>query len=341
MRYLKQLEEAENALQLEKYETCIQLCGKIVENGLKDLYKLQVKWSKEMDIEFTLLEDYQASLGNQGQYSVENSTLFNVLKFYRISGMWNEVKKRVKSNLHFTEKIPWHELRFLRNDAVHIYTDFTREQAIEFIHHLKVFMYECELSEDPEKVKPHFLVNRTTCKQCDENLIESWNYCPNCGTQNQYDCWNCKKPLETNWLRCPFCEAQQSEDPSAMEALKLYRAYCEAIWADHVVNSDERELLRRKRIELGISEDTADSIEQKVVDPAILSFIDLIEAVLIDGVIDQYEHEFLMKKAQELRLEEKIAVKLISNMKPQETEVVDNWSNLFGLLTVKRSKFLN
>lgn len=316
MDYLLEYKKSEDAFMLGNYVSCIQLCGRLIEGGLKDLYSMQVEWYNSTGEKFELAEKFRENHSGFEKFSVGRSGMGRLCQFYRLSGMWDEVRKRVSSNLHFTDRIPWRELVRLRNEATHGGTNIGREHSVEFLHHLKVFLYECELVDDREKIRPDF-IRKSKCHSCDNALLKTWKFCPSCGTQHIIHCNNCGSRLQPNWKICPNCNDKSCNDQLTAETERLYRAYCEAIWADHIVTAEERDLLRRKRLELGLTEENAEEIEQSVINPAIVQFIGLIEAVLIDGVIDKNEKEFLRNKAEKMKIPEATALKLMDNLKSE------------------------
>lgn len=311
MDYLKTFNNAESKLQTEDYVGCIRDCGLIAELGLKELYERQKAWARRNRQSFTLLRDFRKNHQAFRDFKPETASLFQLLKFFRIMKIWEQIQVRVESNLHFTKRIPWHDLRYVRNKATHSYYTFTREQAVEFLHHIKIFLHECELAETKPSV---IFENRRNCLCCDLSLKQNWNFCPSCGAEQKCRCTNCKRELEIKWKVCPFCSQVKESDKMQEEAVRLFRAYCEAVWADDVVNAEEREMLRRKRLELGISEELAEEIEAEVVPHNVQIFSDLIQAVLIDGVIDDHEMEFLFTKAKNLEIPIPRAQRLVNAM---------------------------
>lgn len=314
MNYLSEFKKADEAFHLQNYDSCIRISGKLVETGLKDLYKRQEEWYNSKNQSFDLASSFSETHKGFENFSISRSGLSRLLQFYHLSGMWDEVRVRVNSNLHFTQRIPWRHLRCVRNDATHGSESLSREHAVEFLHHLKVFMYECELAEDLDEIKPDF-IQQSNCRSCDRSLSKDWKYCPNCGEHHVIKCMKCGARLEPNWKICPHCNDQSRSDQLTSETERLYRAYCEAIWADHVVNADERDLLRRKRLELGLTEDKAEEIEKTVINPLIVQFIGLVEAVLIDNVIDENELEFLRGKSEKMEIPWSTAERLIENLR--------------------------
>lgn len=316
MDYLLEYKRAEEAFMLDNYDTCVRLCGRLIERGLKDLYSAQCDWYEKDGLSFNLSESFRENHSGFEKFTVSRSGLGRLCQFYRLSGMWDEVRRRVTSNLHFTDRIPWRDLVRTRNIATHGNASIEREHAVEFLHHLKVFLYECELVEDREQIRPEF-IQRTSCHNCNNPLLKTWKFCPTCGTQHIINCKNCGSRMEPNWKICPNCNEQSCADQLTAETERLYKAYCEAIWADHIVNAEERDLLRRKRLELGLTEENAEEIEQSVINPAIVQFIGLIEAVLIDGVIDKNEKEFLMNRAKKMKVPESTALRLMDNLRSE------------------------
>lgn len=311
MDYLIRYQEAEEKLTRRDYAGCIALCGNIAENALKDIYRLQVRWEKKHGREFDPLTSFRESHISHADYEPVKSGLFLLLKFYAFGEIWRAVQARVESNLHFTKKIPWRELRISRNEAVHTFKVFTREQAVEFLHHLKLLLYECELAD----TRPGILLRKQEeCPNCSFEVSASWKFCPDCGSELKPECVNCYRPLEPSWITCPYCDTARSGKLLDINTHELYKAYCEAVWADGIMHFDERDLLARKRIELGISEDEADQIEMKVVPQELLRFSDMIEAVLIDGVITEIEREWLYNNATRLSIDLSKAKEMISHL---------------------------
>ena len=326
MNYLEAFQQAEGKLQVQNYRGCIRDCGTITEVGLKALYVKQVEWEENRPDGHDILANFHRSNPEFKDLDPVKCGLFQLLKFFSLAGVWERVQVRVSSNLHFTKKIPWHELRFTRNEATHSLEDFTREQAVEFLHHIKIFLHECELAE----TRPSVLVdNKVECFDCGFSLQTSWSYCPSCGSEQKTSCFNCNRVLDVTWQTCPYCETPRTVDLFIEETNRLYKAYCEAVWADDIVNADERELLRRKRLELGISEDAAARIEAEVADPNIIRFMDLIRAVLVDGIIDPIEMEFLNTNAKKLGIPMARAKKLIDSMNPKRR--IDPLRRLIGM----------
>lgn len=311
MDYLRAFRHAESKLQTSDYVGCIRDCGTIAELGLKELYVRQKDWEESEGRVFRVLEEFRETHTEFCEFDPEKSSLFPLLKFYSFTNLWERIQVRVESNLHFTRRIPWHDLRYVRNVATHSFRSFTREQAVEFLHHIKLFLHETELAATNPSV---LFENKTECHGCQMSLRSDWNYCPSCGIEQRVKCYNCSRSMEVTWKTCPHCEASRTVDLFVEETNRLYKAYCEAVWTDDVVNAEERELLRRKRLELGISEETAEQIEAEVIDKEVFQFIDLINAVLIDGVIDDIEMEFLMNKAEQLKIDTKRAKRLINSM---------------------------
>jgi len=298
MNYLTSFKNAQSKFQVEDYIDCIRDCATITELGLKELILQQEVWSVKTGVSYTVVKDYKSSNTLFENFDPAKSTLFDLLKFYKLCKFWDLIEKRVDSSLHFTKKIPWHDLRFVRNLSVHKFPNLSREQAAEFLYHLEIFLYETELAP----TSPDIYKKSNCCASCKTNLKSKWNFCPGCGTKHNNSCHNCKTPIETDWIACPYCQNLIEKQPEALGE-KLYSAYVEAVWTDGVLNSDEAELLNRKREELNISEECAKKIEDNIIPMHFKEFSRLIEAVLIDGELMDAEKSFLLKSASELEID--------------------------------------
>ena len=298
MNYLTSFKNAQSKFQVEDYIDCIRDCATITELGLKELIYQQEVWSVKTGVLYTVVKDYKSSNPLFENFDPAKSTLFDLLKFYKLCKFWDFIEKRVDSSLHFTKKIPWHDLRFVRNLSVHKFPKLSREQAAEFLYHLEIFLYETELAP----TSPDIYKKSNCCVSCKTNLKSKWNFCPGCGTKHNNSCHNCKTPIETDWIACPYCQHLIEKQPEALGE-KLYSAYVEAVWTDGVLNSEEAELLNRKREELNISEECAKKIEDKIIPMHFKEFSRLIEAVLIDGELIDEEKSFLLKSAFELEID--------------------------------------
>jgi len=317
MNYLKSFKDAQSKFHVEDYIDCIRDCATITELGLKELVLQQELWSKKKGVSFTFVEDYRSRNTLFEDFNPSKSTLFDLLKFYQLSKFWNFIEKRVHSSLHFTKKIPWHDLRYVRNLSVHRFPKFSREQAAEFLYHVEIFLYETELAQ----TNPEIYKKSNCCVSCKMNLKSKWNYCPGCGSRQINCCPKCQKTIESDWNACPWCKNSIEKQPEA-KGETLYKAYVEAVWADGVLNSDEVELLNRKRKELNISLECANKIDEEIIPASIKEFSRLIEAVLIDGEILEEENSFLLKSARELKIgvvhAEKIIQTYLDNVRPIE-----------------------
>lgn len=312
--YKKEYQKAKNVYIDKNYTNCVLQCGIISENAFKDLFQELESRDKYYQYLGNRLSEFIESFEKSIDFKLVNAGFFDVIKFFEHAQLWDTISRDVESNLHFTRKIPWHDLRQLRNKAAHPIRGYeiSREDAMEFMHYLKIFLIECELIPD-EKNGPFHPVSEN-CNNCNNSLKEEWRFCPNCGSQHVLKCTVCNKRLEADWRICPYCNNTELDNKTQIGPDLLYKVYCEAIWADHHVNADERLFLKRKRLELGLTERQAEKIEESVAPTEYLTFIELIEAVLLDGIIDDQEMEFLFVKAKRLNLDKQTAKDLINNM---------------------------
>lgn len=206
--------------------------------------------------------------------------------------------------------VNWEHVRILRNKVTHEGLQVTRTDALEMLFWSKVFLYESGLVQGRKDPIPEVL--DTECTKCHHTISLSWNFCPHCGDPTHNACPSCNRDVNHSQKVCPHCDYVIIKIEKNDKSKKQYKAYAEAVWADWVVTPLEREWLKQKRLELGLTMDEAEFIEMKVTPKNYYLFSEIIDATKVDGKIDKYEKEFLQKKAIQLEVPLEVANNLIN-----------------------------
>lgn len=112
--------------------------------------------------------------------------------------------------------------------------------------------------------------------------------------------------LKSSWTVCPHCSTPR-EGIKVPRPDVVYGYYCQAVWSDAYLNTDEIMFLRKKQRELGLKDEKAKEIENQYTPGKAIRFRDIVEGCLVDGKIDEPEKKYLRKKADELELSHEMA----------------------------------
>jgi len=323
--YFEDLRKIENLVKQKFYPSAMMRSVKLVELGLKDLYKnLEVyleqngksdSWEK-MHVDFVKLK--------KEQFEFKNASLGSLVIFARYTSFWEHIKEMCDSNLRFVKMVNWEHIRKLRNIIVHDNIEASRFDALEMLFWTKVFLYESGLIAGKKNPIPEIL--DTECAHCNTTMSLNWNFCPECGMSAKVVCPVCSQITHHNHKVCIHCDTIiiASDSKKWTAERKIYKSYAEAVWADWVVTPIEREWLQQKRLELGLTLDLAQEIELEVIPKNYFMFMEIIDATKVDGRIDRYEKEFLAKKAEKYLIPNAVAQQLIkaaSTNTPKKTSM--------------------
>lgn len=323
--YLGDLKKVESLVKQKYYPSAMMRSSKLVELGLKDLYRNLEKYLElndkldsweRMHVEFVKLR--------KEQFEFKKASLGSLLIFARFTSFWDYVREMCDSNLRFVKMVDWEQIRKIRNSITHDHSDPTRYDALEMLFWTKVFLYETGLIEGKKNPIPEIL--DTECSHCDTTMSLNWNFCPECGKSAKRNCPVCSQITHQNHKVCPHCDSEiiLSGNKIKSSERNIYKSYAEAVWADWVVTPLEREWLQQKRLELGLTLDIAQEIEMEVIPKNYFMFMEVIDATKVDGKIDRYEREFLLKKAEKYKIPLEVAESLIkgaSNNRSQKTSI--------------------
>jgi len=303
--YKNELEKIEALLVKKRYGTIIKEVGWLFEISLKDLYKQQINFFERNINNPILKQEYDKLLEKQSKlypnFNISREPFSSISWLFHQTNFNNLIELRINTPLTFSNKIPWSEIRKLRNLVTHTESNnIDRHTAYKFIDYIKTYILETKLSEEI------ILVGELQCYECEELIDKTWKYCPNCGVDLSSHCKKCGNHLKAGWKTCPKCETPR--DGIKVEKPKLvYKHYCQAVWSDGYLSEEELIFLVKKRNELGLDIKSAEKIESKYAPINAIRFRDAVEGCLVDNKIDKAEKEHLKIKANDLLISHDLA----------------------------------
>lgn len=310
--YLGELKQTQQLFRSRRYESTVRECGRIIELGLKEMYsRLEMHLAESAsEAEWAAMHE-RFALAAKDPFDCKKAGLGGLLLFARHTNFWEQLKSICESNLSFIKMINWTRVRQLRNKSTHEHAGYGDREAMEMLFYTKVFLYDCGLIESPANPMPELL--SAHCLSCNYNVNESWNYCPQCSVPLHQNCAYCTTRLKPSHRICPSCDTPRACIAEHTVAEDTYKKYAEAVWADWEVTPMERRWLAEQRLNLGLSPSEAERIETSVIPENYHHFLNLVDAVNIDGIIDASEQQFLLEKATEMKVPEDAARKMIRN----------------------------
>lgn len=318
--YLTGLELIEDLLSKHEYSSCILECGMLIERGLRhNLKKLILELGNSKERQAILEAEMKHRKGNETIMKFGLGQLCGVMKEARA---WKLLRRQLTSNMRRVRYISWSQVVEWRNAASHSLPNINigEMEALQMYIWTKTFLIDCELVGEYLVVKPiEDTVSVANCPECKQKVKPQWKYCPLCGIGINLRCSNCKRQVSEKWGICPWCDAKLERQALKERDISKdeYKHLCKGVWLDGIVYPRERELLEKKRIELGLSCDEAQKIETECAPPKNLVYTQLVEAVLVDKQITPQEKTYLERKAKELgidpRLKEQIENSLGAN----------------------------
>ncbi len=318
--YPNHLRKAQKHLSDHFYESAIMECGRILESGLKQLYRDLEEYcvQKGLQEEFKKLQ-HDFFRKRKKDFDIRKAGLGGMILFSEHKKFWVIVKRMCDSNLSFMPMINWTRVRELRNKSTHNIGIHDRNESVEMMFYTKVFLFDTGLMDTGANPTPDLLDLR--CLHCQGAVNRDFHFCPQCGKHLEHHCHGCGKQLLPQHRICPHCDMKRMKPENQNKATDTYRKYAEAVWADWEVTPGEKEWLEQKRLELGLSPEEADRIEISIIPKNYHDFMNLIEAVNLDGVIDDDERIFLLARAEEMGLTEMTAERLIDNAQNQTKRI--------------------
>lgn len=323
VNYSSELKRVESLVKQNYYPSAVLKSFQLVEFGLKDLYKKLELYFEGTDRNHLWKELHQDFFrARKEEFIFEKAGFGSMLLLAKSTKFWDYMREMCESNLRFVRMVNWEHVRVLRNKVTHEGFQVSRSDALEMLFWSKVFLFESGLVQGRKDLITEVL--DTDCIKCDFTISLSWNFCPHCGDPTHNACPSCNRDVNHSQKVCPHCDYVIVRIEKNSEEKKKYKAYAEAVWADWVVTPLEREWLKQKRLELGLTMDESETIEMQVIPKNYYLFSEIIEATKVDGKIDKFEKEFLQKKAVQLNVPMEVAYNLInaaSNFRAQKSSL--------------------
>lgn len=310
----KDLRVAENLLRRKQWVSCIRECGALFEKALRKLLNDLLDSSVDTDL-YDRISSAQRRIG-EGKTGFERFELGELISLYTETQVFNELRKHLTSNLQKIRGINWKQVVEWYNASRHRRnsTSLGEDDARQMFYWIKVFLYDCELAGKISTVAPvpGEAISLQECPCCGQPLETDWSFCPQCGVALKVTCEACHRTLAPDFRICPYCETPVRRRSTAdiggvQRAKEEYRIFCVGAYLDEVMNVRERILLDKKRLELGLNTEEAESIERQCAPENIVEYTRLVEGALVDGIIDDAESVFLQKKAKKMNIDPWVA----------------------------------
>jgi len=312
--YEKGLQSVSDLLKRKQWRECIKEADFLFEKAMKRLFQ-ELPDSVEDKETLETIMAIQRRIG-KNKSTLESFDLAQLASMFKEEVIIVELQKKMTSNLHKTKKISWDQVLEWDRAARHPQESATLDEsdAMQTAYWLKVFLYDCELVGRARTILPISAEARSlvACPYCNEPIKKDWKFCPECGIALKVTCSACHRVLAPDFRICPYCETQVrhrglAETDEAKRAQEEYKFLCVGTYLDGVINIRERRLLDSKRLELGLTEDQAETIERQCAPANVMDYTRLLEGVLVDGIITDEERTFLQQKAKELNLDSWVA----------------------------------
>jgi RNA polymerase subunit RPABC4/transcription elongation factor Spt4 len=300
--YEKRLGEIEKLHDDESYHACVRECGAMFEVALREVLVRLVQALQSQGIAFPEPLKEFANLKRDKQ------SLAPLTRCMRD----DEVQKRFRAYYKLSSprlrRISWRGVKEIRNLAVHDQdaSNIDQEDSLHMKHWIRIFLEETKLVGKKKLPKIARRVGR--CTGCKEPLTPEWNFCPKCGTCIRLSCISCASVLDPKFKICPYCETPvRGASQTGAKALHEYEMLFKGAFLDQVITPDERELLEKKRLEMGLTAADAEEVHRRCIPQNIREYQRLVEAASSDGSINDLERALLERKVVELGVNPKTA----------------------------------
>jgi len=315
MDFEASLKTAEELCKKKNYHASVRESGALLENLLRKLLNDVIIKSKDSN-DKQLILDAEKKIGKE-KLTISSMGLGQLIGIYRSCDAWKIIRKMVKDNCSFVNKLDFDEMCELRNKAVHNPdSKITYDEAFGDLYlPVKKILYKLEIIEANSKnVKVSTHTEPGTCKSgnCSQPMKKSWNYCPECGCPSHINCSNCERELLPDMKICPYCENPVTEFAKKEKQSNLdeLRILVRGALLDNYINKAEKSLLESKRIELGIEDDEFEKLKNEYLSPEVKDYTQALEMISIDGIVSKEERAYLDKKIVDLKLDETLVKQL-------------------------------
>ena len=301
------LSEIEQLIKSGRYCACIRECGSLFETGLRELFQLLIEGAEDAGKRDEILAaERRIAKGNE---SFKKFGLGQLVGLYSEARIFDKLRTHLKVPMPKVRRISWNDVVTLRNQATHDEMTAADDEgdALQMYFWLKVFLYDSKLAENTGTIRAGTasgLLTGEPCSVCKAPLQKEWKFCPVCGTCIHLICAGCGEKLGPKFRICPFCETRlRGTTPEGVKTEHEYELFFRGAYLDKYVNAHERELLEQKRLELGLSCEEAEAIEDRCIPRHEAEYQRLVEGVYIDGSIDEAERALLNRKIDQLKID--------------------------------------
>jgi len=258
--YENELHKIKNLSIEEKYSLCIKECGSLFETVLKELKK---KLQTEIfDQKEKIRLDHYIDLQDK---NYNRFTLGDLSIMFQKNKLWDILSRTTKSNLIRTKSIDWKKITIWRNNEVHNVKNKVNSKQDQFdksillITWLKYFLIDVEFIEKDESEDQFLDKIQITPNEEYENICKG--------------CWfdgivNIKErqymEFKRRELKLTFKEATEIENRVANKETIDYTREVEKIISDGKITSSDRDYLKIKAKELGISPWLQNQVEENI-----------------------------------------------------------------------------
>lgn len=244
----------------EKYSLCIKECGCLFESALKELKKKI--YSEILNQKEKIRLEHYIDLHNK---KYNRFTLGDLSIMFEKNKLWDILSRTTKSNLIRTKAIDWKKIAVWRNEEVHnekntvLSNQDKFDKSILLITWLKYFLIDTEFISKDETEELFLNKIQISAKEEYENICKG--------------CWfdgivNIKErqymEFKRRELKLSFKDAEIIENKVANKDTIKYTKEVEKIISDGKITSTDRDYLKVRARELGISNWLQNQVEENI-----------------------------------------------------------------------------
>jgi len=149
--YNLEINRIESYLVDRKYTTVVKDVGWLFEMALKDLYKQQILFFERNKKNEIIACEYKKFINIKDNqfpgFKIEREPFGRISYLFYKSEFNKLIELRINHPLTFSNKIPWKDIRELRNIVTHDNLKISRDTAIKFINYIATYIQETHLNE--------------------------------------------------------------------------------------------------------------------------------------------------------------------------------------------------
>lgn len=314
--YQEDLQSLSQLLHQKQWDASVRFSSDIFQRAMKELVR-NIQNEAVDDVIHEKISSVSQAIDHNNS-NPQSFDLDQLLSLFHQADLFSFLRIHLTSNLQKIKDIDWNAIMAWHKASREEKGPLQEKDAMQMAHWLRIFLFDCELIGQKMKVAP--LSDDETkleaCSHCQLGVQAVWKYCPHCGWPLRVTCNTCRRPLAHDFKICPYCETPlpkrgDIEDDEVSRAREEYRILCVGAYIDGVLNIRERQLLDKKRLELGLSAEDALQIERQCAPPNVVEYTRLVEGVFVDGLITEEEAHFLQQKAREFKLDSWVAEQIV------------------------------